>query len=393
VFSTHRQPALTTLAAYVRRGQPSSGDDPRGAGAEPARLHGARALRPDGVPAAHVQNAGRSQGSLPPIESNGRARASSPPATDALSGAVRLVARARHADEISASDDVLESSASTRSRHRARQRMFSREMQIELRGATSSATLRPQPARRSARLPSASSVARARGARRDRPPTPADSYPAGRRSERCSSPADGQAASPNLATLYAGSVAGEKADVVRALARWRRATRRSACSFVSPAPEPRVRSPPRSIWPPPVSTTSPFATSGEAPWSPLRFFATAPLARRRVGETERGAYLFFDMHHSVATARRWAVAHRGAHPILLGPAARAGRVHLLDCAVCGRGRPTVALVAKQKRSTGRETFADGSPRARPCSPEFPLPALSSSRRTGRRSPPRSRSRR
>ena len=185
---------------------------------------------------------------------------------------------------------------------------------------------------------------------------------------------DPSGVSYNLASLFAVSDGVSHDVVARALATLTQRHEAFRTSFLLVGTSTRVRVTPEVSLPLPVVNTTEAAREQVIAELTRPFdLAVAPLVRAAWLQTEAGAYLFLDMHHSITDG--------GSVQILLDELTRLVRGEplpelacgMIDCAVWEQSEPAVALLAAQ-REHWRTVFADGVP-ATEIITDFPRPTV------------------
>ncbi len=170
-----------------------------------------------------------------------------------------------------------------------------------------------------------------------------------------------QSVAYNLATLYAVAPGVKKDEVRRALAALVARHEAFRCSFVLAGTDLRAHVG-ESVELPLATLETTEAGHDEAVEALVAPFdlSRAPLARAAWVETERGAYLFFDMHHAVADAAAMGMLVEELTKILRGEILDEVGCSLFDCAAWEQTDEAVAVVAKQ-REYWRKIFGGGVP--------------------------------
>ena len=192
---------------------------------------------------------------------------------------------------------------------------------------------------------------------------PAESYAASSVQERMFflQQLDPSGVSYNLASLYAVRTGVQKADVAHALATLAKRHGAFRCSFELVGSSPRVRlARTVDLALSSVKTTESERDAVVAYLTKPFDLSIAPLARASWIETERGAYLFFDMHHSVTDGTSTQILLDELSALLEGKVLPDLPCDVVDCAVWERGEAATEILAKQ-REHWRAIFADGVP--------------------------------
>ncbi len=166
----------------------------------------------------------------------------------------------------------------------------------------------------------------------------------------------------NVANLLAVAPGVTREDVARALATL--AARHDAfrCEFFLDGQRVRMRMSRggRALSLPPIATTESARDADvEALVQPFDL-SHAPLARAAWVTTERGAYLFFDMHHVVTDGVSMGILVDELEALLAGRALAPAERGLFDCTAWEHGERATELLAAQ-RTYWRGVFADGVP--------------------------------
>jgi amino acid adenylation domain-containing protein/thioester reductase-like protein len=192
---------------------------------------------------------------------------------------------------------------------------------------------------------------------------PADSYPASSVQERMFflQQVDPSGVSYNLASLFALDASVRKEDTARALTTLAQRHGAFRCSFELVGTSPRVRLAPSVELPLTViKTTEAQREDVIAELTKPFDLAVAPLARAAWVETEQGAFLFFDMHHSVTDGTSTQLLLDELSALLRGETLPEVGRDIIDCAVWERSEAATAILAKQ-REHWKNLFADGVP--------------------------------
>jgi tyrocidine synthetase-3 len=208
--------------------------------------------------------------------------------------------------------------------------------------------------------------------------TPTESYPASSVHERMFflQELDKSAVTYNMPSLWAAAPSVKKADVARALAAIvdRHGAFRTSFSLVGSSPRLRTVS---SVEMPLQEVKTTEAALERTVDELVRPFdmSKAPLARAAWIETEKGSYLFFDMHHAVCDGASIQFFRDELAALLRGEKLPDAPRDLVDCAVWERSEAGAEILRKHKEHWQR-IFANGVP-ALEIITDFARPAVAS----------------